>query len=67
MRTKSGKKRNEIKYRETKLKEKQTKKMIKKNNNQENEYHIWYNNKTKSMKMKKKSKTKKEQLKERGS
>jgi hypothetical protein len=49
------------------LKEKQTKKMIKKNNNQENEYHIWYNNKTKSMKMKKKSKTKKEQLKERGS
>ena len=30
MRTKSGKKRNEIKYRETKLKEKQTKKMIKK-------------------------------------
>jgi hypothetical protein len=40
MRTKSGKKRNEIKYRETKLKEKQTKKMIKKNNNQENEYHI---------------------------
>ena len=67
MRTKSGKKRNEIKYRETKLKEKQTKKMIKKNNNQENEYHVWYNNKTKSMKMKKKSKTKKEQLKERGS
>jgi len=33
------------------LKEKQTKKIIKKNNNQENEYHIWYNNKTKSMKM----------------
>jgi hypothetical protein len=44
----------------------------KKNNNQETEYHIWYINKTNQMKMnetkksKIESKTKKDQLKERG-
>jgi len=43
--TKSRKIINEIKYWDTKLKEK------KKNNNQENEFHIWYINKTNQMKM----------------
>jgi hypothetical protein len=44
------KKKNKILRDKIERKKKQTKKMIKKkkNNNQENEYHIWYINKTKS-------------------